>query len=217
MSWKTGEGIPLSEYRWPLLLIALVSSLPLFLFLKFVQWFSRSSAKFPDDLPSNSLIFGFHWDFYLLHLGRTMEPKRRSRVVWLGYHGFLSYLPILVTHFHGTRIFRYRYPSAKKPFRQIVDFLMSHPETPFGILTDAGGPYGRVRESIVDLALASNRPVVALRTRYSRLIALGVHRLPLPLGSLEAKFSEIISVEKLKSMSRDAARDYLQKRIEEIS
>ncbi len=211
-------NIPLKEYSIGKLLMALPVTVTLSTFLKVIQWTLRKPLPriSVEEFTSAPLIYSFHRDFYYLHSSGGAQRRGDPRIVWLGYHGFASYFPLLLARWNDLHLFRFRFTKEPRPFVQIVDYLQKHPHTPLAILTDAGGPYNRVRSSLFDLAKASRRPVIALKLKCSRTLAFGNHFIPLPFSRVEVFLSTPIEVEELEKMGKEAATKFLQAKLDEL-
>lgn len=199
-----GEGIPLHQYN----LFSLLSAIPVALLLETFFWLQRmvthdKGITTNNDLPPNAIIVTFHGDSYLDPLSvKAWNYLSNSRYHWLGFHGFLSYIGSMRAMFYRIKAFRYKTKSKIRPMDQVREFLNNYQSGQLMLRTDAGGPYGKVRPSLIKLAIESKRPLVCMRTSASRFITINHHKLGTPGSVIETKISCPIEYEKLEKLAK---------------
>ncbi len=213
---KSPESIPLPEYRW----LHVVLSFPVALLFEIYFWVvgRLSRVEAPSGflpLPSNAIVVLLHPEWPLFPPSLSMWNKIAPKFCWVGLHHFSSYCGSLSCVLSAYPCFRFSRGDRQKPFERIVAFLNEHPNLPFAVRTDSGGPYGQVRHSAVAMALRTGRPVVCLRQVGTRVIVLpNTHAIPLPFGTIRTRVSRAFSAEELSKLPIDAARETLQAEIQ---
>jgi len=187
--------------------LALPAALAFLLALKILSLFVKVDKVSMDGLPPNALLYGTHLDVISACLCPAFYDP--SAIV-IGYDGFLPYMYTLWHRLVGISYLCYARASAVPPIDQILDLFAQYKDHRFWIFTDSGGPYGRVRKSLVILSVESRRPVVAMKLRPTRYFHLFGHRIPAPFSTIHLKFSSPIPSETLALLSPNAARDRLQ-------
>jgi hypothetical protein len=212
---RFSEGIPWRDYSVPDILLAIPLAVLIYGYTRLMRLLGSEKVVFPEDLPRNALVFAFHTDTFASAMADDFRDGLKA--TWIGYHGSLSYMGSLGFLVRGEPCFRYqRRNPATKPMQQILDFLKRHQGRVY-IRTDAGGPYKQVKPSLVDLALSSDRPLVAVRHRLSRDFILHHHALPLAGAQLETWISRPLYPEELKKApSREAALFLVQNLIDQL-
>jgi hypothetical protein len=169
-----------------------------------------------SEIPRNAILFGFHCDSVAALLSDVFF--RDLGHAWLGYHGFASYVGSLTPMIRKRPCIRFqrkRSPSDHSPMQYILSQSRVLEGRPFYLLTDSGGPYGQVRPSLVRLAMAMERPLVAIRHFVSKQILIKEHVIPMPGCRLETVTGSPISYEELKrlALQDDRATQLLQRSI----
>jgi hypothetical protein len=139
-----------------------------------------------------------------------------GRGAYLGYHGFASYVSSVYPFWRRTRVFRYQRGVATKPLEQLTAHLQAQPNGVFALRTDSGGNYGTVRASLIDMAIATGRPLVAARQTVDRFVTIGRHFFPLPGSTVTTRLSEPLTPAAVAALPREAARLLLQQRIDAL-
>ncbi|MDA9189354.1 hypothetical protein N9O57_00050 [bacterium] len=195
-----GEGIEFKDYNHS----QLIWSLPFGLVLETIWFFQRlvtsDKAEFNENkIPSNAIIVTFHSDSYLDPLSSTLWRKfARKNYYWIGFHGFLSYIGTFRAMMMGVGAYRYRRNCEKRPMDQIRDFLSDNLDCQVMIRTDSGGPYNKVRPSLIDMAIRYDRPLVCMRVHSSKFFLINQHKIALPGAIIRAGISNTIEVDVLK-------------------
>jgi len=162
-------------------------------------------------IPANAILYMFHRDIELAIFAPAFWRMLGPDFAYLGFHGFASYVGVVWPWLHGYRAFRYaRGGAGKKPMEQVLDYLRAHPNERFALRTDAGKPYGVVRASLVDFALETGRPLVAVRQIADKTTQIAGHHLPRPSATIESRISAPVYPDDLRALTRDAARERLQ-------
>lgn len=107
----------------------------------------------------------------IMHDGLASRALTHESSAWLGFDAF---------------VFRRR--AGASPREQITDFVRGSGRHIFN-LPDSGGPYGRMKPGIVEVARACDAVLQPLAIRARGALSLGRslrHVVPLPFGSLEA-------------------------------
>jgi hypothetical protein len=214
------EGLPWKDYKLGQLVLMAPFGLSVGAYLQLVWKLSRDRARLigREHLPDNAIIYDYHTDvatnFVTMHLLRESGKK----VVFAGYHGFLSYSTFGPGSMGAYDVWRYHRGSSEKPFDQIVAMLNSCPDRIFGIFTDAGGPYFQVRESLARLSLATKRPLVPYRSLYSP-IALNLFGQKIPAPRVEGRsiLGQPIAHETLSQIPLKSRASYLDRKLREVS
>lgn len=164
----------------------------------------RVRCERADPLPERSLVYGFH---EVLLLGILSSRFTRS-VVWVNNDtagGLASAVPALLA---GIRIFRLSVGSPVPQYEQLCTFLKSA-DAPVGLFTDAGRRDGRVRRSLVSLAVDSGRPLVPLVITASRHRRLDGQVYPLPFTTITVRYGTPIPAADVAGLGAEMARELL--------
>lgn len=212
------EGIPWREYRLAGLLLWLPFTVVMAIYLEMVWLVSKRFAKTLglEKVPNNAIIYDWHADVMTNYLTVHLIKKYRQKITFLGSHDTISYIAFGPGSTGAYEVFRYRRGTDRKPVTQIVSFLDSRPNQILGIFTDAGGPYFHVRESLVNLALASSRPLVPYRSFYRPYLKVMGHFLPLPMVKGASVFGDPIYPAELGKIDSVAATQLLENRLNEL-
>jgi lysophospholipid acyltransferase (LPLAT)-like uncharacterized protein len=160
---------------------------------------------------SRPIIF-YSWHAYeplVLCALRDFPPELRP--TGIGHDGVLSRMLQDATAWFGFRVWVYRRSSPVQPKHQIID-MVNERRCNIGLFADAGGPYGRVKRGLPEIANATEAwlvPVVVhgrptLWLRWPRRYGF-----PLPFCRLAACLGEPID-------GRDATTERCQAALEEI-
>lgn len=210
------EGVPYRDYH----ALSALASLPVGAgIVAAFELLSRAVVEEPIDLsdvPPDAILYLYHVESFLVTLTPTVWDGFGEHLAYLGYHGFASYLGGLWPYLHGFHCFRYDKRRPERPLQQIVEFLRKNPRLRFALRTDAGGPYGKVRGSLVDMALATGRPLVGMRQLADRSTRVLRHVVPLPGARIRTRLTRIISAAELAACSREEARAILQTAIDAL-
>jgi hypothetical protein len=88
--------------------------------------------------------------------------------------------------------------------------------TRFALGSDSGRPYGRVRVSLIKLAVRTNRPVYGFRVPPSKSIHILGHDLPLLAASFGLDFSEGVRADVIQEVGISEARPIIQRQIDAL-
>lgn len=209
---KSPEGIAWKDYRLGSLLAMAPFSFAATAYLEVVTRFSAPHSRLEnfETVPENAILYGFHYDVLANYITMNLISKRTEPVLWIGYHGFLAYSSFFCGVTGNYVNIRYFLNTEEKPLDQLVKLLALYPLRRFGIFTDAGGPYEKVRKSLPDLGIKTNRPLVPLRSIPQKKILIRKHQLPIPGTPVIAKFGK-------PTYPHESTPALLQSRIEEIS
>lgn len=217
----TLEGNALSEYHWP----SLIASLPGNVLIEVCRrllapFFKADEPGETASVPDNAICYLFHGEIFYaiatvkLWQRHAVDPQRPS--AYLGFHGFFSYLGSLPFALTGWRTCRYDRRKGERPINVILRYLARHPGK-FFMRTDAGGPYYRVKGSVVKLSRASDRPLVPLRQFADRYIVINQHQIPLPGARIFTKIGKPIPAHELRALSDADALMRVQKAMDDLA
>ncbi len=220
-SVRTLEGNPISDYRW----FALLASVPGNLMLEAMRALLRPTLTVHDvegldAIPDNAICYLFHPE--MIHAVATVDLWQRYMNggthpgYYLGFHGLASYVGALPFAARGVRALRFDRRSPQKPFQQIIQHLIHNPGR-FFIRTDAGGPYGRVRGSLLGLSAATGRPLVPMRQFASRSVKIWGHHFALPGAVITTRIGSVISPSDLQALPDADALVKLQSAIDSLA
>jgi len=129
----------------------------------------------------------------------------------IGHDGVLSRMLQDVTTWFGFQVWVYRRSSPVQPKQQIID-MVNERRCNIGLFADAGGPYGRVKPGLSEIAIATEAwlvPVVVHGRPTLRFSWPRRYGFPLPFCHLAARYGEPID-------GRDATTERCQATLEEI-
>jgi len=112
----------------------------------------------------------------------------------------------------GFPVWVYGQHSSTRPRKQIADALLNLGGN-LALAADSGGPYGRVKDGLLDIAKASNALLVPLTFRGRRLVRLHrpvTHYVPLPFCSLVVHDGEPLEARQVSIADCQAALDRLE-------
>ena len=117
-------------------------------------------------------IIYYSWHAYepMLFLGMRDVPAF-LRPIAIGHDGVLSRMLQSTGARLGYHMWIYRRTSAIRPRDQIIELIRAR-SCNIGLVTDAGGPYGRVKPGLVEIARATNAWVVPLVLRGRPILKL---------------------------------------------
>lgn len=210
----TLEGNPLADYHWPSLIAALPGNVMIEIIRRFLAPFFKADAPHEAAaVPENAICYLFHGEIIYaiatvnLWQDQAIKPERPG--AYLGFHGFFSYLGSLPFALTGWRTCRYDRRRGERPLNVILRYLNNHPGT-FFMRTDAGGPYYKVKGSVIKLSRESGRPLVPFRQFSSRYFVINSHQIPLPGARITTRIGEPITAQELRSLSDEEALKRVQ-------
>jgi hypothetical protein len=213
-SWREArsrEGIAYGDYRLAEALVAAPMGAALLAPILALRPFVRERVDFDAaTVPRDALAYMLHRESLLMIFTPQYWRLFDRDGAYLGYHGFASYVTSAYPFWRGSTALRYRRDDSKKPLSQVIDLLKTFPGR-VALRTDAGGPYGQVRASLVDMAIATGRPLVAVRQTADRTLRVMQHQLPRPGSTVTTRISRPVAAAELAAMPRAAARDLLQR------
>lgn len=213
------EGLGWNEYNHFALAAAVPPAAAVFLCGEMLKKTVAIVDTFDDinnRMPDNAIVYLMHSDIWVSavstqSLARIFTPESS----YLGYHGYLSYLGSGWSYALGLKCYRYDRKSSLSARDQVLSFVEKTPGR-FFLRTDAGGPYGRVRASLVDMALAANKPLVPLRQFATRHKTFKHHQIPLAGAQIHVCTGEPLWPEDLTKLPREEARAMLQKSMDSL-
>lgn len=213
---RSGEQIDAQEYRKAALLLSLPPGLLLARYLEHVSRTVRGvSGQGPLwNTPADCILYGLHSDYFPFY-AFVLNYWEGALPIWIGYHGFLSYLAYGTAHRNHLPMIRYSPGSPIRPMDQLLASMSRSPDRRFGIGADPGGPYGKVRPSLARLAVRSGRPLVPVRCRATRRLHLGT-QWPLPGTEIAISVGEPLVAERLEALAPGPCLALLQTSIDRL-
>lgn len=211
--WKrvSQERIGFAEYRWGQLLLALVPGFLLHFVSTIIGWTLKERVEGEVDKSKGApILVLFHQEFPISLAAQTTWRRTFRGIAWVGIHNWISYVTSVLCYLDGLIAVRYDRRTGKKPMNQVLDFLRENPRVPFAIRTDSGGPYGKVRTSVVRLALEANRPIVCIRQSTDRYFTLLGHYMPLPFGRVVTRISSPMPAQSFAGLTVEEATARVQ-------
>jgi lysophospholipid acyltransferase (LPLAT)-like uncharacterized protein len=158
-----------------------------------IRWSPPIEELLPlTESPRRPIIY-YSWHAYeplaLIAFRDAPEPLKPTGI---GHDGIRSRVLQRSTTWLGLRVWVYRRRSSVRPTQQIIDFLRSE-RCPVGLFTDAGGPYGKVKPSLTEIAQAAEAwlvPIVVDGRGLLRLRKPWQKGLPLPFCSLVGHYGQ---------------------------
>lgn len=208
----SNEGNPIDDYDIRAIYLAMPIALALEGFLRWLRP-SLSERHVGNAPPEKAILYTFHQDALLTLSTRALTSLPKP--AYIGYHGVASYFPTLHYSQIGIRALRYALKGTERPKDSIIRQLNAWDGLCL-IRTDSGKPYRRVRASLVDMALATGRPLVPVAQRADRFRTLFEHTIPRYGACVTTHFGEPIHVDTLAALDREQARQLLQQRLESL-
>ena len=208
------RALAIGAYKLGDLLLSAIPALVQLLLVRSVGLFVKHAPIEFKDVPDNAIVYLLHGDvmgYEMTH--RQWRAYLNPADTYLGYHGFKSYIGALTPFLDRLGAFRYDRWKSEKPMEQVLEHLRQS-RGRFIIRTDAGGPYGKVRSSLFDMAIATGRPLVPMRQIASRSLTIFDHPMALPGATLVTLIGNTIAVAELLRLGRVAAVQLLQERID---
>ncbi|MBI4403537.1 MAG: hypothetical protein HY537_05220, partial [Deltaproteobacteria bacterium] len=157
-----------------------------------------------------------HTDLFLEQIDPIFFRSEPFQFELLSNHSWLAYLWYPWQRSQGATGFRYELDKAQSSFEQIIQFLNSHPNRRLMVLSDSGGPYKKMRGSLVKLAVQTERPLIALKMKVDRFRTIHHHKIPLFGATIQPVFSRPIHPGELRELSKEAALRIVQMIWEEL-
>ncbi len=114
----------------------------------------------------------------------------------IAHDGWVSRALQRAVAWFGVPVWVYRRNSPVPPRQQIIDFVLASSEHRIlGLITDAGGPYGKAKGGLLEVARATNALLVPIAARSRPVLFFRRPRRyawPLPFARLEAYYGEPI-------------------------
>jgi hypothetical protein len=218
MQLRTPEEVTLREYR----LVQLAAATPVGIGARvgvrgLARLVSEAEPEIQQSIPASAILCFFHPEQILSAVCRRFwQQLAQHRVIGVGFHGFTSY----VTSFAawpghpGWSAFRYTRGTPDRPFEQLRRYLAARTEGLVAIGTDAGGPFFRVRSSLIRLAIETGRPVVGVRHRATRAPVLWHHAVPTPASRIWTTTTPVFAAGELAQLDVTAATQQVQEAME---
>jgi lysophospholipid acyltransferase (LPLAT)-like uncharacterized protein len=145
-----------------------------------------------SDLDEAACGAGRTLIYYTWHANEMVGPLAfrdcpdRLMPVAIGHDGLASRMVHRATSWYGPRVWVYRRRSAIRPKEQIIG-MVRETGCHIGLLADSGGPYGRVKRGLIDVARATGALLVPFTVRGRGVVETGWpcrYRVPLPFCAL---------------------------------
>ena len=137
------------------------------------------------------ICYGWH-AYELSTFSAFREFPRRLMPTVIGHDGFLSRVLQQVSTWYGFPVWVYRRHSPVGPRTQLID-LLANGQAVIVLFPDAGGPDGRVKPGIVEVARATGARLVPIAVHAHPVIRIpGPRRylLPLPFARVVAHYGD---------------------------
>jgi len=154
-----------------------------------ITWTPSLDALARLTEETNRPLIFYSWHAYeplTICAFRDVPPGLRP--TGIGHDGVLSRMLQQATAWFGYRLWVYRRHSPIRPKHQIIEMVKAR-GCNIGLFADAGGPYGRVKPGLPEIARETNAWLVPLIVRGRPAIVLPWPRrfgFPVPFGSLRA-------------------------------
>jgi lysophospholipid acyltransferase (LPLAT)-like uncharacterized protein len=162
--------------------------------------------------------------------GRPLIYYTWHAYTWLSVVAFRDFpgwaVPAIVAHdgwrsrvnqrayaWFGFPVWVYGRHSSTTPRKQVADALVNHGGH-LALAADSGGPYGRVKKGLLDIAQASGSLLVPLTFRARRVVRLRrpvTHYVPLPFCSLVVHDGEPLDAQRVGITECQEAMDRLER------
>ena len=176
-----------------------------------VRW-KRPPERLLEAAASRPLIY-YTWHAYTwLSVAAFREFPGWAVPAILAHDGWRSRLNQRAYVWFGFPVWVYGRASPVRPRKQIADALLTQGGH-LALAADSGGPYGRVKEGLLDIAQASGALLVPLMFRGRRVVRIRrpvTHYLPLPFCSLVVHSGEPLAAERASTAHCQEALDRLQ-------
>ena len=163
-----------------------------------------------QDTRRPLLFYSWHaYEPLTLCAFRDVRPEMMP--TGIGHDGLLSRMLQRATAWFGFRVWIYRRESPIRPKQQIIDMIRTRGYN-IGLFADAGGPYGRVKPGLPEIARATEAWLVPLIVRGHPTITLKRPRryaFPVPFCSLIAHHGDPID-------GREATVDRCQEALDAV-
>jgi hypothetical protein len=178
------------------------------------EWEPALATRLQDERCRSRpmLMMAWHRFNYVL-AGALMHLAPEERPTLLMHDGLASRA---LTHessvWAGFEVFAYRRRSAVPPRTQIIDYVRSS-HRPLLLLPDAGGPYGKAKPGIVEIARATGACVLPLSAQVDKAWVLGStlnHLVPKPGARIRITVGEPLDGATLRVEDCQAALEHLE-------
>ena len=150
-------------------------------------------ARLAEETHRPLIFYSWHaYEPLTLCAFRDVPPELMP--TGIGHDGLLSRMLQQASAWFGFRVWIYRRKSPVRPKQQIIEMVRTR-GCHIGVFADAGGPYGRVKPGLPEIATATNAWLVPLIVRGRPIIKLTRpwhYEFPVPFGTLRAHHAEPI-------------------------
>jgi lysophospholipid acyltransferase (LPLAT)-like uncharacterized protein len=177
-----------------------------------VSWLPslESLAQLTADTHRPLIFYSWH-AYEPITICAFRDVPAEMRPTGIGHDGVLSRMLQQATAWFGYRLWVYRRKSPIRPKQQIIDMVHAR-GCNIGLFADAGGPYGRVKPGLPEIAGETEAWLVPLIVRARPVIMFRWPRrygFPVPFGALRAYHGEPVD-------GRDATVDTCQAALESV-
>ena len=210
------RSLAIGAYKLGDLMLSAVPALAQLLLVRAVGLLVKHAPIEFKEVPDNAIVYLLHADVLAYEMTHRQWRAYLNRAdTYLGYHGFKSYVGALTPFLDRLGAFRYDRRKSARPMEQVLEHLRQS-RGRFIIRTDAGGPYGKVRSSLFEMAVATDRPLVPMRQIASKSLTILNHPIAVPGATLVTLIGDAIAVPQLLNLGKEAAVQLLQDRIDAL-
>ena len=152
-----------------------------------IRWVPTPEALLRRVQSSGRPLIYYSWHAYsALGVYSFLDGPRELMPILIGHDGFNSQLVQRCMAWFGWHVWFYRRHSSVRRRQQIIDLVRTR-GCHIALMADGGGPYGRVKSGLVDVAEATNSllvPFVLTGRRILRLERPRRYRVPFPFSQL---------------------------------
>lgn len=175
----------------------------------------ESLIEFLQEQTRPVITYGWHAYELLTWLSFKVFPRELMPIA-IAHDGVLSRALHRPSCWYGFPVWVYRRKSTIRPKEQMIEFMRD--ERPIiGVFADAGGPDGKVRQGLVDLAQATESWMVPMAMRTKPGFAVGTRQryfVPLPFSTVSAFHSAPVDGRGITREQCQAALDSLESSID---
>lgn len=179
-----------------------------------VRWERPPSRLFERAAAEDRPLIYYTWHAYTwLSVAAFREFPGWAVPAILAHDGWRSRLNQRAYAWFGFPVWVYGRHSSIRPKKQIADALVNHGGH-LALAADSGGPYGRVKKGLLDIAQASRSLLVPLIFRGHRVVRLRrpvTHYVPLPFCSLVVHDGEPLDAQRIGITECQEAMDRLER------
>jgi lysophospholipid acyltransferase (LPLAT)-like uncharacterized protein len=170
--------------------LLLGSNAALYLFYRSIEPTLTVSFREPFTRHETRPIIYVTWhrsNYVATAMLRRLPPTERPTFIahdGIASRAFSHHAPVWL----GFEVFAFQRRGGRSPREQIIDYV-KRTSRPILNLPDSGGPYGKMKPGILEVARACNAVIVPFQVSASRALRIGQtlqHVLPLPFAHISA-------------------------------